>query len=95
MAAAALDVAGQQLADARPVRDEAALAELAAAHDDELAVGVDVADAKAARFAGSQPEAVAEGEDGVMDRSAAHASRVVAQRSGGIQQPAGLARRRR
>lgn len=39
---------------------ESALAELAASHDDELAVGVDVADAKTARLAGSQAEPVAE-----------------------------------
>ena len=37
-ARAARDVVGEQLADARPVRDEAALAELAAAHDEELSV---------------------------------------------------------
>jgi hypothetical protein len=35
------------------VQDEAALAELAAAHDDQATVGVDVAKAQAARLAGA------------------------------------------
>ena len=35
-AGAALDLVGEQLADARPVRDQAALAELAAPHDQQL-----------------------------------------------------------
>ncbi len=81
---------GEELADARAVGDEAALAELAAAHDQQLAVVVDVADAQAAGFAGSQPEPVAEREDGVVGGAAALAPRVVGQGSGGVEQPAGL-----
>jgi hypothetical protein len=51
-AAAALDLVGEEFADARPVRDKAALAELAAPHDQELSGGVDVAEVKAARLPG-------------------------------------------
>ena len=60
--AAALDVAGDELGDARAVGDEAALAELAAAHDEDAPLGVDVADAEPACLPGAQPEAVAESE---------------------------------
>ena len=70
---------GEELADARPVRDEAALAELAAAHDEQLPARVDVAEAQAARLTGAQPEAVAEREDRVVGRPAADGPRVVGQ----------------
>ena len=63
------DVAGQQFTDARPVRDEAALAELAARTTMSLTFGVDIVDAKPTRLPGSQTEAVAESEDAVMDCS--------------------------
>ena len=65
-----LDLAGEQFADARPVRDEAALAELAAAHDQQAAVDIDVVEAQPARLAGAQPQAVAESEDGAVGRAA-------------------------
>lgn len=48
--AAALDLCGEELADARPVRHEAALAELPTPHDEEPAVGVHVADEQPARL---------------------------------------------
>jgi hypothetical protein len=53
LGSSALDLGGEEFADARPVRDEAALAELAAAHDEQLPVGVHVAEAQAARLPGS------------------------------------------
>src|SRR6266542_6889085 len=89
--AAAFDLAGQEFADAWPVRNQAALAELAAAHRQELPPGVDVADAKTACFPGAQAQPVAEGEDGVVDRSAPNSPRIVGEGCGGFQQPAGLA----
>jgi len=52
-AAAALNLVGEEFADARSVGDEPALAELAAPHDQELSSGVDVAEVKAARLPGS------------------------------------------
>src|SRR5680860_1116257 len=57
--ASAFDLTGEEIADARPVGDQTALAELATTHDQELPVGVDVAEAEAARLPGSQPQAVA------------------------------------
>jgi hypothetical protein len=67
----AFDLAGEQLPDARPVGHETALAELATPHDEQLPVGVDIAEAKATRLPGTQTEAIAEGEDGVVGRPAA------------------------
>src|SRR5260370_25909111 len=49
--------------DPRPGRDEPALAELAAAHDEQLPAGVDVAKAQPACLAGSQSEPVTQGQD--------------------------------
>jgi hypothetical protein len=72
------------------VRDEAALAELAAAHDDQATVGDDVAKAQAARLAGAQSEPVAEGEDGAIGRASLPGAGVVRQRGRGIEQPARL-----
>src|SRR5205814_8069124 len=50
---AALGVLLDQLGDARPVRDEAALAELAAGDHEQATAGVDVAEAKPARLSGA------------------------------------------
>jgi len=72
------------------MRNQAALAELAASHDQQLPVGVDVTEAEAAHLSGSQPEPVAEHEDGVVGRPAAGGSRVVGQGRGRREQPAGL-----
>jgi hypothetical protein len=47
------DLTGEELADTRAVRDEAALSELASANDEQLSVLVDVADQQAARLAGA------------------------------------------
>ena len=66
---ATLELLGDQLADARPVRDEAALAELAAHHDEQLRSRVDVAEAQPAGLTGPQPEPVAEGEDRPVGRA--------------------------
>ncbi len=87
----ALDLAGEQFADARPVRNQAAFSELAAAHRQELSPSVNVADAEAARFPRAQSQSVAEGEDGVVGRPAADGPRVVGKCCGGLQQPAGQA----
>src|SRR3954452_8012766 len=52
-AVAASGLQGQQLADARPVRDQPALAELAAPHLQDLPAVIDVTDAQAACFPGA------------------------------------------
>ena len=85
-----MELVGQEFADPRPVRHEAALAEFAAPHEEKLAAGVDVAQAQAARLPGSQPEAVAQSEDRVIGRAAAGGPGVVAQRCGGLEQLTGL-----
>jgi hypothetical protein len=48
--AAAFDLAGEEYPDARPVRNQTALAELATPHRQEPPLGVDVADAQATRL---------------------------------------------
>ena len=58
-AGAAGSVLADQRGDARPVRDQAVLAEFAAAHDQQRAAGVDVAQGQAACLAGAQPEPIA------------------------------------
>src|SRR6266542_3018560 len=74
--------------DARPVRDEAALAEFSAAHDEQAPTGVDVAKAQSACLAGAQSEPVTQGEDGAVDRAPLPGPGVVWQRGRGLQQPA-------
>jgi hypothetical protein len=91
VSAAALDLAGEEFADARPVRNQAALTELAAPHRQELPPRVDVADAKAARLPDTQSQPVAECEDGVVGGAAADGPGVVGQRRGRLKQQAGLA----
>jgi hypothetical protein len=88
--ATALELASEELTDARPMGDEAALAEFAPADNEELTLGVDIADAQAARFPCSQPETVAEGEDGVVRRSAIGGSRAAGKSASGLEQSTGL-----
>jgi hypothetical protein len=85
-----VELASQELTDARPMRNQTTLAELAAPHDQQLPVGVDVTEPEAADLSGSQSEAVAEGEDGVVGRPATSGSRVVGQGRGRLDQLAGL-----
>lgn len=87
----AFELDGEELPDARPMRDQAALAELATSHDQELSVDVDVVQAKVARLPGSEPEAVAEAKDGVVGPAAAGGPRVVGKGRGRFEQPPGLA----
>ena len=61
--AATLDVVAEERGDPRAVGNEPALAELAAAHDQQIAIGVDVAEPQSADLAAAQPESVAERED--------------------------------
>src|SRR6266536_4284756 len=84
------DVAGDQFGDARPVRDKTALPELTAPHDEQAALGVDVAQAQTAGLAGAQPQPVAEGEDGAIRGPSLLSARVVRQSSGGSQQASGV-----
>jgi hypothetical protein len=72
------------------VGDEAALTELASADNEKLSLGVDIADAEAARLPCAQPKAVAEGEDGVIGGSPIGGPRVVGEGSRGREQPTGL-----
>ena len=67
-----------------------ALAELAATHDQELPVDVDVAEAEGARLPGSEPEAVAERKDAVVGRSASGGPGVVGKCRGRLEQLAGV-----
>ena len=69
------------------MRDEAALAELAAAHDEELSVDIHIADPQATRLPGAQTEAVAEGEDPVIGGSSALCPRVVGESGGSLNLP--------
>lgn len=85
-ASTALDLADEERADARPVRNEAALAELTAPYDEELALRVDVAEPEPARFPSSQAESVAEGEDGVVGRRATSCPWVVRKSGRGDEQ---------
>lgn len=82
----------RQLGDVRPVWDEAALAELASPHDEERALGVDVAHAQPARLTGAQSESVAKGEDRPLRRISLQRPGVVGERGCGGEQPAGLRR---
>ena len=59
------------------MRDEAGLAELAAAHDEEISLRVDVTEAQPAGLPGAQSQPVAEGEDGAVGRSSLPGPRVV------------------
>jgi hypothetical protein len=86
----ALELAGEELTHAGPMGDEATLAEFAPTDDEELALGVDVADTQAARLPCSQPEAVAEGEDGLVGRSAIGGPRAVGEGGSGLEQLRGL-----
>ena len=81
---------GEEFSDAWSVWDETALAELAAPHHEELAVGVDVAQSQPASLTGAEPEAVAESEDGVICAAAVRGPSVVRKRCGSIEEPAGL-----
>jgi len=88
--AAALDLACEEFADARAIWDEAAFAKLAAAHNEQLTIDIEVADQKTARLAGPQPETVAEREDGVVGEAAVSCSRVVRKRRRGLEQASRL-----
>lgn len=57
LGASAFELANEEFADAGPVRDQTALAELAAPHDQQLPVEVDIAQQQPARLPGSQSEA--------------------------------------
>src|SRR5947209_11553384 len=60
---APLDLGADQRGDAGAVGNEAALPELAPSHDQQAAVGVDIAQAQPAGLARAQTEPVAERED--------------------------------
>jgi hypothetical protein len=74
------------------VRNEAALAELPAPDDEQITGGVNLADPQAARFAGAQPESVAQREDRPVSHAPPRRSRVVGKRASSVEQPAGLGR---
>jgi len=61
------------------VRDKAVLAEFAAAHHQQAAAGVDVAQVQPACLPGTQPETVAQREHRVIDLSASRCARAVGQ----------------
>ena len=66
----ALQLLGDEFADARAVRNESTLAELAALDEEQAAGAVDVTDTQGARLTDAQSEPVAEREDRAVGRSA-------------------------
>src|SRR5215470_8243285 len=87
---APLDLGADQFGDAGAVRDQAALSELTASHDQQAAVSVDVAQAQPARLACAQTESVAESEDNAIRRTTLLCARVVRKSVRRRQQAAGL-----
>ena len=86
----ALQLLADEFADARAVRDKPTLAELAALDDEQAASAVDVTDTQGARLTDAQSKPVAEREDRAIGRSALGGLRVIRERGGCIEQPAGL-----
>ena len=88
---AALELLVEQLADPGAVRDQAALAELAALDDQQLAFAVEIAEAQRACLTAAQSQPVAEREDRAIRRAALRGVRAIRQRAGRVEQPACLA----
>lgn len=84
---ATLELLVDQRAYPWAVRDQAALAELAALDDQQLAAAINVADAQRARLTAAQSKPVAEREDRAIARPAVRGARAIRERAGGIQQP--------
>jgi hypothetical protein len=63
--AAPFDLGAHQFSDAGAVGHEAALAELAASHHQQVAISINIAQAEAADLSGAQTEPIAETEDGI------------------------------
>jgi len=87
---AALELFADQAGDARPMGDEAAFTELAAHHDEQVPLHVDVAQAQPAGLSGPQPEPVAKGEDRPVRRPSLGCAGVVGQGARRVEQPADL-----
>jgi hypothetical protein len=87
---AVVQLCAQQRADARSVRDQAGLAELAAAHHEQGPVHVHVGQPQPARLSGAQPEPVTQREHCAVGWPAADGPWVVRQRGGRIEQAACL-----
>src|SRR5579859_643698 len=88
--AAPLDLGTDQLSNVGAMRHEAALAELAASHHQQVAVSLNIAQAEAAGLSCAQTEPVAETEDGTIGRTALPGSRVIRECGCRGQQTAGL-----
>ena len=84
----ALQLLGEEFADARAVRDKPTLAELGALDDEQAAGAVDVTDTQRARLTDTQSQPIAEREDRAIGRSAEGGLRVIRERGGCIEQPA-------
>src|SRR5215813_1488678 len=65
-----------------PLWHEAALAELAASHHQQVAISVNIAQAEAADLSCAQTEPIAETEDGTVGGTALPGSRVIRQTGG-------------
>src|ERR1035441_258175 len=85
-----LQLLRDERSDPRSVRHESALAELPAAHDEQVTGRVDVAEAQSARLAGAEPEPVAKREQRPIRRSALRRASVVWEGAGRVEQPAGV-----
>src|ERR1700738_3445028 len=87
--AATGELLGDQLADARAMRDEPGFAELSAPHHQQIALCVNITQPQPTDLTGPQPQPIAEGEDRPVGRTALHGSRVVRQCACGLEQTTG------
>jgi hypothetical protein len=85
-----LDLSADQLGDARPVRNKAALPKLAASHHQQVAVTINIAQAQPTDLTSAQAQAVAETKDDAIRGTALSGSRVIRKCSRRSQQATSL-----
>jgi len=85
-----LDLSAEQRGDVRPVRNKAALPKLAAAHHQQVAVMINIAQAQPADFSSAQAQSIAETKDDAIRGTALSGSRVIRKCSRRSQQAASL-----
>jgi hypothetical protein len=89
--AASLELCGEQRGDPWSVRDEAGLAELPTADDEQRPGRVEITEPQSAHLDGAQSEPVAQREHRAVGGPALHGPGVVGQCAGGVEQSRGLA----
>jgi hypothetical protein len=85
-----LDLSADQLGDARPVRNKAALAKLAASHHQQVAVTINIAQAQPTYLTSAQAQSLAKTKDDAIRRTTLSGSRVIRKCSRRSQQAASL-----